>query len=80
MLNLLLVWSNEVAFENVHVWARLCYAEMGFQGVLAVVWVGMGVCGCVAVHKWRVGRKGEGYGKGERRDSGAESWVGGEKA
>jgi hypothetical protein len=26
---------------------------MSVQGILAIVWVSMVVCSCVAVHKWR---------------------------
>lgn len=30
---------------------------MGLQGLLAVVWVGMVGCACIAVHKWRGEKK-----------------------
>lgn len=68
-LNPFIAYANEVSFNNSSQWLTLVYAETGFQVALCLAWVAMVVCSCVAVHKWRVGRKEGGkVGEGARRD------------
>lgn len=51
--NLIVVYSDETGAWYVDSWQRLCWAEMGLQAVLMVLWIGLVVCSCIAVHKWR---------------------------
>ena len=45
--------------DELDAWRALCYGEMGMQAVLAVLWGGLTVCSCIAVHKWRHTARGE---------------------
>ena len=45
--------------DKLDAWRALCYGEMGLQAVLAVLWGGLTVCSCIAVHKWRHAAKDE---------------------
>lgn len=51
--NILIAWSNEVSFHNSNVWYQLAFVEAGVQGVLGLCYLGMMICSCVAVHRWR---------------------------
>ncbi|KAF2023039.1 hypothetical protein EK21DRAFT_81721, partial [Setomelanomma holmii] len=57
-LNPLFALSNEVAFHNMDIWERIVFVETGFEGVICLCWVGMMGLSAVAVHRWRVGRRG----------------------
>jgi hypothetical protein len=57
-LNPLFALSNEVGFHNSQVWEKIVFAETGFEAVLCLCWIGMLVLSCVAVHRWRSGRRG----------------------
>jgi NAD(P)H-nitrite reductase large subunit len=77
-LNWLIAYSEERSMDELDAWRALCYGEMGLQAVLAVLWGGLTVCSCIAVHKWRHAAKGEiveGVNKGtvELRDLEAEN-------
>lgn len=78
-LNWLIAYSEERSMDKLDAWRALCYGEMGLQAVLAVLWGGLTVCSCIAVHKWRQAAKGEsvvGPNKGtvELRDLEAENY------
>ncbi|CAO2652905.1 Nn.00g023160.m01.CDS01 [Neocucurbitaria sp. VM-36] len=72
-LNAQIIGSNEISFHNVDSWYTLGYVELGFQGVLGLCYLGMMVCACVAVHRWRVGKKGGGrYAEVEKEREGGD--------
>jgi len=61
--NALFAARDEVEFDRVEEWYRLCYAEVGLQVAMAVAYVGMAWFAGVAVSRWRKGggkREGEG--------------------
>jgi hypothetical protein len=52
-LNAIIIASVEVGFVNLNNWYKLCYAEVGFQASMAILYaVMMGFSGN-AVHMWR---------------------------
>ncbi|KAF1843442.1 uncharacterized protein K460DRAFT_387518 [Cucurbitaria berberidis CBS 394.84] len=57
-VNVLVIASNEVSFYNMNTWDSIGYAEAGVQGVLGLCYLGLTVCACVAVHRWRIGQEG----------------------
>lgn len=69
-LNFLIAYSDESGYSYIDGWRALCWAEMGLQGVLGVLWVGMVGCSCVAVHVWRRAKKGD----GRARETGKEGF------
>ncbi|KAH7072507.1 hypothetical protein FB567DRAFT_633394 [Paraphoma chrysanthemicola] len=56
-LNPMIAMSNEVGFPNMEKWEQIMWAETGMQALLALMWIEMMIASCVAVHKWRKGRK-----------------------
>jgi len=52
-LNWLIAYSEERSMDKLDAWRALCYGEMGLQALLALLWGGLTVCSCIAVHKWR---------------------------
>lgn len=46
-------YSDELSFDEQDAWERLCYAETGFQVLIAVLYFPMLVGSCMAVHRWR---------------------------
>lgn len=58
-LNWLVAYSEERSMDKLDAWRALCYGEMGLQAVLAILWAGLVVCSCIAVHKWRHAARGE---------------------
>lgn len=59
MLNWLVAYSDESSMPQNDAWRRLCYGEMALQALLVVCWAAMGVCSCVAVHRWRRAKQDE---------------------
>lgn len=56
-LNPLIALSNEVAFDYSESWQKIVFAETAFECVICFLWIAMLVYSCVAVHKWRMGKK-----------------------
>lgn len=54
LLNLFTVMSNEISFYNDDKWYNICYAEVGFQTIFALLYVAMMVYAAIAVHRWRM--------------------------
>lgn len=52
-LNLIVVYSDETGYSYIDAWQGLCWGEMGMQGILALLWMALVICACIAVHKWR---------------------------
>jgi hypothetical protein len=74
-MNLISAYSDETRYDYMDSWQALCWAEMGVQGVLAVLWGVLVGCACVAVHGWRGSKrreevKGELFGLDEGREEG----------
>lgn len=59
MLNWLIAYSDESSMTHNDAWRRMCYGEMGLQGLLTVWWAGMAACSCIAVYKWRRNKQDE---------------------
>jgi hypothetical protein len=57
-LNSLIVASGEVSFPNRDIWERMCYAEVGLQVTIVLIYAAMGTYACKAVHRWRIARNG----------------------
>lgn len=70
-LNPLIAWSNELGFYNRDVWEKLAFVETGLQGIIGLCYIGMILFSSVALHRWRVGKRGiEQLGEdGKGRDS-----------
>jgi hypothetical protein len=62
-LNPIIAYSDETTFDNSGKWLNLTLAEMGVQAVLELLYLVMMVYSCVAVHKWRMAKKGTGKGE-----------------
>jgi hypothetical protein len=56
-VHVILVYSNELGFDNVTMWYGITYIEVGSQSVLALFYLAMMVYSCIAVHKWRMAKK-----------------------
>jgi hypothetical protein len=58
LFNCLAVLSCEVYFEAIDTWSNICYAEVGVQGVIGILYIAMAVYAGKAVHRWRKARGG----------------------
>lgn len=59
-LNLLVVESWEIAFNNVDSWRTMVQCEVGFQFLLALTYLAMMGWAAAAVHRWRKAKKQDG--------------------
>jgi hypothetical protein len=55
--NVLVVTSNEISFESVDTWYKICYVESAIQAVFAAMYFVMMGFAALAVHEWRKERK-----------------------
>ncbi|KAF1913175.1 hypothetical protein BDU57DRAFT_521894 [Ampelomyces quisqualis] len=57
-LNPLIALSNKVVFNHQTAWENIVFAETGLESVICLLCIAMLVYSCIAVHKWRIARKG----------------------
>jgi hypothetical protein len=53
VLHTIIIYGDESNNYNKEDWDNLGYAEVGFQAILGLCYIGMAVMSCVAVHQWR---------------------------
>jgi hypothetical protein len=53
VINAIVVYSNEYAFQQLQEWRRIGYAEVGLQATLAACHLAMMGFAAKAVHEWR---------------------------
>jgi hypothetical protein len=61
-MNPFMAYSSEVPFRFSDKWYTLAFVEAGVQGLLSLLCLAMVVYSCLAVHKWRMAKKGAGKG------------------